>query len=219
MNLLEQHAAEFEKLFDLYMDWNSKINLSAIRDREGVYEKHFADSLLLKEYFDIKDLKILDIGSGGGFPILPLALTTPESSFTALDSVGKKMKVVTDIATQMELKNVQALNGRFEDFGQNPHHREKYDLVVARAVAPWPILLEYALPFVKLGGSFIAYQGPSIEEHLASGIEEILGGGIERVEETSLGENARVFVEIVKHEKCSREFPRMNGIPRQDPLK
>lgn len=218
MNLIEQHAAQFEKLWTLFSDWNSKINLSAIREKEAVYEKHFQDSLLLTDFFDIKDLNILDIGSGGGFPVLPLAIVTPSSSFTALDSVGKKMKVVADIATQLELKNVKTLHGRFEEFGKNPHHREKYDIVVARAVAPWPVILEYALPFVKVGGSFIAYQGPSVEEHLGSGIEELLGGEIERVEETTLGENERVFVEIKKVEKCSKAYPRMNGVPRQEPL-
>lgn len=218
MNLLQQHAAQFEKLWELFSDWNSKINVSAIREKNAVYEKHFADSLLLKDFFEIDNLKILDLGSGGGFPTLPLAITTPTGSFTALDSVGKKMKVVEDIARQMELKNVKTLVGRFEDLGQNPHHREKYDLVIARAVAPWAVLLEYALPFVKVGGSFIAYQGPSIEPDLEAGIEEILGGEIERVEEATLGESERVFIEIVKHEKTLKKYPRMNGIPRQKPL-
>lgn len=217
--LLTQHQEKFEKLWEVFSDWNSKINLSAIREKDDVFEKHFEDSLLITQFFDLNEKKILDLGSGGGFPVLPLAITTA-SSFTALDSVGKKMKAVADMAQQLELKNVTTMHGRFEDFAQMRNYREQYDIVTARAVAPWNILLEYALPFVKLGGSFIAYQGPAIVDELIrfSGVEKKLGGEIVRRGQTILGNNERYFIEVKKVKPTPKMFPRGNGVPRMSPL-
>lgn len=218
--ILNQFGGQFEKLWEFFSDWNSKINLSAIRDKEGVFEKHFEDSLLVTEFFDLNGKKLLDIGAGGGFPTLPLAIVNPDADITCLDSVGKKMKAVADMAEQLGLKNVTTLHGRFEDFAQDKKHREKYEVVTARAVAPWPVLLEYALPFVKVGGSFIAYQGPAIEEDLVEfkGLEKKLGGEIVCKEKTVLGDNERYFIEIKKRKPTDRMFPRANGIPRKEPL-
>ena len=163
--------------------------------------------------------KILDIGAGGGFPTLPLAVVL-DAQITCLDSVGKKMKAVAAMAQELGLSNVRTLHGRFEDFGQMREHREKYDVVTARAVAPWNVLLEYALPFVKVGGSFIAYQGPAIEDDLVkfSGLEKKLGGEIVRKEKAVLGESERYFIEIKKVKPTDKRFPRGNGIPRSKPL-
>ena len=217
--LLTQHQEKFEKLWNVFSEWNSKINLSAIREKEGVFEKHFEDSLLITQFFDLDGKKVLDLGAGGGFPALPLAITTT-AQITCLDSVGKKMKAVDDMVQQLGLKNVQTMHGRFEDFAQMRNYREQYDVVLARAVAPWNVLLEYALPFVKLGGRFIAYQGPAIIEDMIefNGLEKKLGGEIVRKEKTILGDNERYFIEIQKIKPTPKMFPRGNGIPRAEPL-
>ncbi len=217
--ILTQHQEQFEKLWEVFSDWNSKINLSAIRDRDEVFEKHFEDSLLVAQFFDLNDKKLLDIGAGGGFPTLPLAITT-NAQITCLDSVGKKMKAVADMANQLGLKNVEVLHGRFEDFAQMRNHREQYDIVTARAVAPWNILLEYALPFVKVGGSFIAYQGPAIIDDIINsfGLEKKLGGEIVRKEKTVLGDSERYFIEVRKVKPTPKMYPRENGVPRMNPL-
>lgn len=263
MKLFDQHEKAFQDLWDAFADWNSKINLSAIRDKEGFLEKHVKDSLLVTEFFDLRtggsvknsgvypsssdvvgnssgshltsssknkvqssskeqashsQVRVLDLGSGGGFPLLPLALTHPDISFTGMDSVGKKMKAVAAIADTCGLKNVQTIHGRFEELGQEKMLREKFDVVVARAVAPWHVLLEYALPFVKVGGRFIAYQGPEILEEDLGGTAHLLGGRIGDIHKTTLGEAQRVFVEVQKIKPTPGKYPRANGVPRKEPL-
>lgn len=215
------NISQTDQLVALFLEWNGKINLSAIRDEAGVREKHIQDSLLATEFIDFSNQKILDLGAGGGWPTLPLAIEHPTAQFTALDSVGKKMKAVAAMADELGLKNVQTIHGRIEDFGQDRAHREQYDIVTARALAPWPVLLEYALPFVKVGGRFVAYQGPQIREDLATfkGLEAQLGGSITAVHETALGEAERLFVVLEKVKPTPKKFPRLNGVPRQEPLK
>ena len=211
---------DYENLIKLFLDWNSKINLSAIRDETGVREKHVQDSLLATKFIDFAEANVLDLGAGGGWPTLPLAMEHPTAQFTALDSVGKKMKVVQAIADELKLKNVNTIHGRIEDFGQDKNYREKYDMVTARALAPWPVLLEYALPFVRVGGRFVAYQGPQIKEDLEQykNLESRLGGKIAALHETKLGEAERLFVVIEKIKPTPKNFPRENGLPRKQPL-
>ena len=218
--LSDEEVMQFEKLYALFVDWNSKINLSSIRDETGIYQKHFVDSILVLKYFDLEDKDILDLGSGGGFPALPLGIALEDSKIVALDSVGKKMKAVSSMADKLGI-NVKTEHGRIEDFGSHKNYRGKFDIVVARALAPWPVLLEYTLPFLKLGGSFIAYQGPAIESDLKEfkGVERKLGGKIQSIHKTQLGENERVFVEVKKVAQTPTRFPRSVGIPRQKPLK
>lgn len=211
---------QLDQLVSLFLDWNAKINLSAIRDEPGVREKHIADSLLVTEFVDFSGKRVLDLGAGGGFPTLPLAIEFPTMNITALDSVGKKMKVVQSMADELGLKNVRTIHGRIEDYGQDRAHREQYDIVTARALAPWPVLLEYALGFVKVGGQFVAYQGPQIREDLVefAGLEERLGGEVVEVHEMQLGEAERLFVVVEKVKPTPKKYPRENGRPRQEPL-
>jgi 16S rRNA (guanine527-N7)-methyltransferase len=221
LTLTPDQESQFSKLCELFIDWNQKINLSAIRDKEGIYEKHFVDSLLAMKFMDFHKKNVLDLGAGGGFPTLPLAIMNPDARFYSLDSVGKKMKVVQDIADTLKLP-VKTLTGRIEDFGQDNVFREQFDVVTARALAPWPILLEYALPFVKLGGYFLAYQGPAILEDLKTykGLEDLLGGAIEKVVEDKLGKgDIRYFVLICKKKYCPNKYPRRVGEPKGNPLK
>lgn len=213
-------TGKYDQLVDLFLEWNQKINLSAIRDEAGVREKHIVDSLLATEFVDFTDKQVLDIGAGGGFPTLPLAIECPTAEITALDSVSKKMKVVQSIADRIGLENVKTVHGRIENSGQNPKYREKFDIVTARALAPWPVLLEYALPFVRIGGIFVAYQGPQIKQDLKTykNLEQKLGGKIFKIHRTSLSEAERVFVVVKKIKPTATRFPRENGLPRQKPL-
>ena len=218
IEISDQQSEQFKQLLNLFIEWNSQINLSAIRDEEGIIEKNFVDSLLITQFFDFQNKNILDLGAGGGFPTLPLGVVT-DSKIVSLDSVGKKMMVVQDIADKLGL-NVHTLHGRAEDFGQNDIYREQFDWVITRAVAPWPVLLELVLPFVKVGGSFIAYQGPQIEEDLATfeGLEEKLGGKLKKIHKTQLGDAERLFVEIEKVAVCPKKYPRKAGEPKRKPL-
>lgn len=220
MNLIEKHAEKFEQLFTEFKSWNEKINLSAIREKDDVFKKHFEDSLLPMEFFDFDNKNVLDIGTGGGYPLLPLAVANPNSNFMGVDSVGKKLKAVQAIADELELK-VATTHGRIEELGRDKDFREQFDLVTARALAPWPVLLEYALPFVKVGGTFLAYQGPAIKEDLENfkNLENKLGGEIIEIKTLNLDDSERIFVIIKKVKKTLPRYPRENGVPRMTPLK
>ncbi len=224
IELSAEQEQKFEKLLELFIKTNSQINLSAIREPQAIKAKHFIDSVLPAKLLNTQDYKkVLDLGAGGGFPCLPLSIIYPELKIHALDSVGKKMKAVQNMADELNL-NLKTHHGRIEDFGQNKTHREQYDLVTARALAPWPVLLEYTLPFVKIGGTFLAYQGPAIEDDLITfkNLENKLGGTIIDTHKLSyIFEDEtieRIFIEIKKTKPTSKKYPRLNGIPRQEPL-
>ena len=213
-------SEKFKKLYELFVDWNSKINLSAIRDETGIYTKHFLDSVMPAKIFDLSDKKILDVGCGGGFPSLPLGIIFPTAQITGLDSVGKKLKAVQDMADKMEI-NMTTINGRAETLGQDSAHREQYDVIVCRAVAPWNTLLEITLPFLKVGGKMIAYQTPSILDDVWANesIAERLGGMILEVFEADFLGMERRFVVLKKFEQTAKKFPRAVGMPKHEPLK
>lgn len=211
----------FQKFLRSFLDWNSKINVSAIKDEQGVWEKHFIDSVVGSKYIKIPGKKVLDLGTGGGFPLLPLSILYPDSSFTGLDSVGKKLKVVQTMAKESGIKIPEILHGRAEDFAQDKKYRERFDLLVTRAVAPWPTLLELTLPFIKIGGEFLAYQGPAIREDLETfkGLEEKLGAQISGIFEETVCGNERVFVKMKKVRNTPRIYPREVGMPKKKPLR
>ncbi len=221
VEITDEQFVQFQKLLNSYNNWNSKINISAIKDEEGIWEKHFIDSVVGYKYLKNPAKNILDMGTGGGFPLLPLSILLPTASFSGLDSVAKKLKVVQEMARESGIKIPRILHGRAEDFAHNPKFREKFDIVVTRAVAPWPTLLELTLPFVKLGGEFLAYQGPAILDDLQTykNLEKKLGAKIIKVHQDQVGKNSRVFVQMKKVQKTSKKFPRAVGIPKKDPLK
>lgn len=153
---------KMEQLTDIFLEWNAKINLSAIRNRNGVFVKHVLDSLLILPFHLIENgQRILDVGTGGGFPGLVLAIAYPASHFTLLDSTGKKIKAVDDMIKRLRLNNVQTVIGRAEILNKSPQYQGRFDRVLSRALAPFPTMIEYCLPFVKPGGKLIAYQGPN----------------------------------------------------------
>lgn len=219
-DFVAEKGDEFKKLHELFVDWNSKINLSAIRDEEGIYIKHFLDSVMSAKIFDLSDKKILDVGCGGGFPSLPLGIIFPTANITGLDSVGKKLKAVQDMADKMGI-NMKTINGRAEALGHESEHREQYDVIVSRAVAPWNTLLEITLPFLKVGGKMIAYQTPSILDDVFDNesVAERLGGMVMEVFEADFEGLERRFVVLKKFEKTPKKFPRAVGMPKHEPLK
>lgn len=207
----------------LILEWNTKINLTAITDEEEMYIKHFIDSyLVLKTGLSMKRKKVLDIGTGAGFPGIPLALLYPESDFTLLDSLNKRIQFLEIVQETLGMKNLELIHGRAEDYAKQGAYREQYDLVVSRAVADLPVLLEYALPFLKVGGTFVAYKGPgaSAEVERSANALELLGGEIESLQIYNLPiiEDERHFILVKKVVETPIRYPRKPGKASKNPL-
>ncbi len=219
IELSPEELVKFEKFLEIFMETNSQINLSAIRDAEGIIEKHFIDSIMLAVFMDI-EWKVADMWTGGWFPGIPLAITHPDADFTLIDSVGKKLKCVDDFATQLELDNVETLNGRAEEIGKDLEHREQYDLVVSRATAYFPTLLEYVVPLLKVGWIFAAYKLDDKEE-LKSAKKALsrLWAKILKVKNYRLADQERTIVFIEKITKTHLKYPRKVWIPLKEPIK
>ena len=211
----------YTKLTDYILSWNEKINVTAIRDPEEFLEKNVKDSLevmSLPEFAEAK--RVLDLGTGGGFPGLPLAIACPDKEFFLLDSVAKKLKVVAAAVSEFGLENVDVLNMRAEDLAKWPAYRESFDAVVSRAVANMSTLSEYCLPFVKKGGYFIAYKTAEAEDEIeaAQKAVKLLGGTIERTVPYSSEDSGHVFVVVRKTGTTPPKYPRKAGLPSKSPL-
>ncbi|MBB1564959.1 16S rRNA (guanine(527)-N(7))-methyltransferase RsmG [Candidatus Gracilibacteria bacterium] len=223
IELEKEELEKFEKFLEIFKQKNSQINLSAIRDDNGIIEKHFVDSVMLNiflDFLEIENPKVADLGTGGGFPLIPLAIVNPEVNFIGIDSVGKKLKAIDEFVEELELKNVKTLNGRAEEIGQNLDYRENFDFVVSRATAYLPTLLEYAIPLLKVGGIFCAYKLEDKEE-LKSAKKALtrLGTKILKVKNYRLADQDRTIIFFEKLEKTHTKYPRKNGIPLQNPIK
>lgn len=218
----------FEKYYELLIEKNKVMNLTAITDKEDVIVKHFIDSIALIPYLLNKGininnkLKIIDIGTGAGFPGLPLKIMMPDVKFTLLDSLNKRVSFLNEVIDELKLKDIEALHGRAEDYASDNKYREKYDICVSRAVANLSTLSEYCIPFVKEDGFFISYKAGESEEEInnSKNAIKILGGKINKVEEFVLpGTDAsRVFVFIRKQELTDKKYPRKAGVPAKKPL-
>lgn len=203
-------------------EWNDKINLTAITDDEGIAVKHFLDCLLVCKYADFKSGdKIIDVGTGAGFPGLVIAAANPDVQVTLLDSTGKKLKAVEDMAQSMGVTNAQVVHMRAEEAGQKPDFREKYDYATARAVAELRVLLEYTLPFVKKGGTFLSLKGAAAIEEIdgAGNSLKVLGGKIQGVDEFSLpGGDKRAIIKVKKISQIPPKYPRVSAQIAKKPL-
>lgn len=221
MDIDNVSAEKFAVYMELLREWNEKINLTAITDEEGILVKHFFDSFSISEFVD-NNSKIIDVGTGAGFPGLPLKIVNDTLNLTLVDSLNKRIKFLNEVKNKLGLKNVETVHGRAEDVGIDNKYREKYDFAVSRAVAELRILVEYLLPLVKVGGKVIAMKGPNIDEEVenAKKAVKLLGGEIERIESFRLGntDNERTVIIIKKIKNTESKYPRKAGIPRKNPL-
>lgn len=213
------------KLFFDYMkgiiEWNDKINVTAITDKKMFIVKHFIDSLAINKFAATVD-SIIDIGTGGGFPGIPLKIMNRESKITLIDSVNKKLNVIRDITEEMDLGSLEIIHSRAEDLASKEEYREKYDMATTRAVSNFTTILEYMLPFVKIGGIAVCMKGPNFKEELeeAKVAIEVLGGKFEKIESLNVGEELERNIIIIKKVKNTpKKFPRGQGKPLKEPIR
>lgn len=221
---LESKSIEDFRLYkELLKKWNEKINITAIKQDNEIDIKHFLDSLTIFKTGYIKDgFKIIDIGTGGGFPGIPIKIANKSTEVVLLDSLNKRIKFLTEVINKTNLDNIKAIHGRAEDYGRDEEYREKFDLAVSRAVAPLNILLEYCLPFVKVGGYFIAMKGPQINNEVEESKKslDLIGGIIEDRFDIKLpfSDITHKLLVIKKISKTPTKYPRKAGKPKQKPL-
>ena len=219
----EETERKFIKYRDLLKEWNQKINITSIEDDEDIYVKHFLDSVLLMNEDNYNEEKsIIDVGTGGGFPGLPLKIVNNNYKVTLLDSLRKRIDFLTVVANELLLDNVKFIHGRAEDFGQNKDYRERFDICVSRAVAPLNVLSEYCLPFVKKGGYFAAYKSENISSEIENSEKAVkkLGGIVKEIREINLPgtDIIRKIIIIEKTEATNKKYPRKAGKPSKEPL-
>ena len=218
-----QQKEQFIKFYEYLIEKNKVMNLTAITEFDEVVEKHFLDSVSLTKQMDLhQPLKVLDLGTGAGFPGIPLKIVFPELEITLMDSLNKRVLFLQDVISSLQLQDIEAVHGRAEEAARNKKYREGFDLCVSRAVANISTLSEYCLPFVKIGGSFISYKSSTIEDELEDGKKgiAILGGKVKDVYKFTLpdSELQRSFVVIQKEKKTPKAYPRKAGTPSKDPL-
>lgn len=209
--------------YEMLVEKNKVMNLTAITEFEEVLDKHFLDSISLAQYVDLtKPVSVIDLGTGAGFPGMPLKIMFPDLKITLADSLNKRILFLDEVISELGLTDIQTVHARAEDLAHDPNYREQYDYCVSRAVANLSSLSEYCLPFVRIGGSFISYKSGEIEEELAAAKKAIflLGGRFDRVipfqlEGTDLN---RSFVVIRKEKKTAKTYPRKSGMPTKKPL-
>lgn len=229
IDLSDNQMEQFFTYYEMLVEKNKVMNLTAITEEQEVVTKHFSDSLSLFRAFvdeSSRDLfdgcRLIDVGTGAGFPGIPLKIAFPKLKVTLLDSLNKRVKFLEDVCDALNLHEVTFVHGRAEDIGRQLQHREGYDLCVSRAVANLASLSEYCMPFVKVGGYFVPYKSGEIDEELkqATKAVHILGGELSKVEKFNLPgtDAARSLVIIRKINTISKKYPRKAGIPTKEPL-
>lgn len=223
IQLNDQQLRQFQMYYEMLIEWNKKMNLTAIVEKEEVYLKHFFDSITLSFFFDLRHVQsICDVGAGAGFPSIPLKICFPHLNITIVDSLKKRITFLQSLTSNLELDGVQLVHGRAEDFGQQKAYRENFDLITARAVARLVVLNEYCLPLTKVGGSFISLKGPQIEEELNEAKKSIklLGGELVKHHKFYLPieQSERSIVIMDKVHPTKKKYPRKAGLPAKSPL-
>lgn len=222
--LTDVQLAQFEQYYNGLIEKNKVMNLTAITEREDVILKHFIDSLALARYVKMweKEYNIIDVGTGAGFPGIPLKIAFPNLQVTLFDSLNKRIKFLQEMIDTLKLKEITAVHGRAEEGARDKNMREKYDFAVSRAVANMAVLSEYCIPFVKVGGYFIPYKTGTVEEEITQGKKaiQILGGKIEKTEKLMLPDSdiSRSFVFIKKEKQTPKAYPRKAGTASKQPL-
>ena len=217
INITSEQEKMFNDYYDILIEYNQKFNITAITEKEEVIEKHFIDSALGAE--KIKGTTLIDVGSGGGFPAIPIKIMRDDISITMLEATGKKCEFLKAVIKELNLTGINVINGRAEDKAKDVLYREKFDVCTARAVARLNTLSEYCMPFVKVGGQFISYKGDAQEETFeAENAIKILGGKLNTFIEYFLGDAKRSLVIIDKIKPTDKKYPRGNGKERKNPL-
>lgn len=222
-NLIKVEESNIKKLYDYMnyiLEWNKVINLTAIEDEKEFIVKHFIDSLTILKYIN-DGIRLIDIGTGAGFPGMPIKLLNDTVNITLVDSVNKKINVLKEISQKMNISKIEILHSRVEDLAKLNEYREKFDIVTSRAVSNITTLTEYMLPFLKLGGKAICMKGPNYEEEISKAKKAInlLGGKIERIESINIdNEIERNIIIIKKVKNTPDKYPREKGKPLKEPL-
>ena len=225
--LTEKQIKQFDQYYDLLVEWNSFMNLTAITEFDEVCQKHFLDSLSIVKaypdhYFEENTFQLIDIGTGAGFPSIPIKIVFPNLKFTLVDSLNKRIKFLNEVIDQLQLSDCTAVHGRAEDLAKNSSYREQYDFCVSRAVANLSTLCEYCMPYVKVGGRFVSYKSEKITEEAEKAKHAIfvLGGKSERQVEFTLSDSdiyRNIYI-IQKEKITPKKYPRKAGLPSKEPL-
>ncbi|SHI37082.1 16S rRNA (guanine527-N7)-methyltransferase [Dethiosulfatibacter aminovorans DSM 17477] len=223
LDCTSEQVDKFELYKTMIQEWNKKINITSITEDEDIYMKHFVDSIIVKNHFDMESVdKMIDVGTGGGFPGIPLKIVNEKMDVTLLDSLNKRIIFLEEVVKSLGLQNVSLIHGRAEDFGVNEDYREKFDLSISRAVAPLNILSEYCIPFVKVGGCFISMKSGDVEKEIEDSANalDLLGGRIRNIVKYRLPgtDISRSIIIIEKYRETPVKYPRKAGKPTKKPL-
>ncbi len=222
ISLTDEMLTKFEIFYRLLLDANRYMNLTAITDKKEVVLKHFIDSIALINFVDLSRTKIIDVGTGAGFPGIPLAIMFPDAQFVLMDSLNKRLKFINQVIEDCHLENVKTVHGRAEDLGQMEEYREKFDYCVSRAVAFLPVLLELCIPFVKVNGKLISYKSELLAEELEQSEHalSILHCTLEEKYSYTIPDSNifRVFAVFSKNKILERKYPRPAGKLKKKPL-
>lgn len=223
IDMTREMAERFDRYYEILMDWNNVMNLTSITEHEEVIEKHFIDSLSLINGVDVFHVKnLIDVGTGAGFPGIPLKIVFPHLKIVLIDSLNKRIKFLENVISELGLSDIRAIHGRAEDLARKPEYRGQFELCVSRAVARLPVLSEYCIPFVKKGGTFISYKSAEAGQEIRQSAEAVrtLGAKIDKIIEFRLpGTNIeRKLVVITKERHTPAKYPRKAGLPAKEPL-
>lgn len=224
IKLTKRQKMQFYRYYEMLTEWNKVMNLTGITEYDQVNEKHFVDSLSVTKAVDIRKYhSLIDIGTGAGFPGIPLKIVYPHLQVILLDSLQKRIKFLDVVIEELGLENIKTLHGRAEDYAKKPEYREQFDICVSRAVANISTLSEYCIPYIKVSGMFISYKSEEIDEEAkkAEKAVKLLGGEIEEIIKFQLPgtEIGRSFVKIRKKEQTKKKYPRKAGLPAKEPLR
>lgn len=224
IELNEKQREQFHRYYELLVEWNKVMNLTGITEYDEVNEKHFVDSLAIAKVIDIKKIDtVLDIGTGAGFPGLPLKIAYPHLKVVLLDSLQKRINFLNTVVDELGLENVENLHGRAEDYAKKTEYREQFDLCVSRAVANLSTLSEYCIPYTKVGGVFVSYKSGEIDQEVkdSENAIKLLGGELKEIDKFQLPDTDinRSFVKIKKVAATKKKYPRKAGMPSKEPIR